>query len=296
MPTVVPARRVFAFGGALVFVLVGGAATAGDADAASAAYSGRYVALGDSYVSGPLIPAQSGGECLRSSKNYASLTAAALGYTLHDASCSGATTDDMAGSQTDDLGIVINTPQLDSVTSDTKLVTLGIGGNDIGFTDIIETCAGESLTNPFGDPCTEHYTSGGVDQLENEVEQTGPKVASVLQAIRQKSPEAKVYVVGYPDILPEDSDGCWPIVPIAYGDVAYLRQTEKELNQMLADEAAVNGASYVDTYTPTIGHDVCQDVGTKWIEGLVPTSPAAPFHPNALGEAAMAKALESAIG
>ena len=293
MPTIVPARRAFAFAGALVFALVGAATTA---SAASAGSSGRYVALGDSYVSGPLIPAQSGGECLRSSRNYSSITAAALGFTLDDVSCSGATTDNMAGSQTDDLGIVINAPQLNAVTSATKVVTLGIGGNDIGFTDIIETCAGESLSNPFGDPCTEHYTSGGVDQLANEIEATGPKVASVLQSIRQRAPHAAVYVVGYPDILPENSDGCWPIVPIAYGDVAYLRQVEKELNQMLADEAAVNGASYVDTYTPTIGHDVCQDVGTKWIEGLVPTSPAAPFHPNALGEAAMAKALEAAIG
>jgi hypothetical protein len=39
----------------------------------------------------------------------------------------------------------------------------------------------------------------------------------------------------------------------------------------------------VDTYTPSIGHDVCQLPGTKWVEGLVPTAPAAPIHPNALG-------------
>lgn len=290
MPAVMHARRAFALGGALVFALAGGAATAADA-----ATGGRYVALGDSYTSGPLIPTQSGGLCLRSSDNYASLTAAKLGDSLTDASCSGSTTVEMTQPQ-NDLGVTINPPELNSVTGDTKLVTLGIGGNDIGFIDIIETCAEESLTNPFGDPCTDHYTSGGTDQLAATIEQTGPKVAAVLQQIHQLAPHATVYVVGYPDILPESNDGCWPLVPIAYGDVAYLRQTEKELNQMLADEAAVNGATYVDTYTPTIGHDVCQAIGTKWIEGLVPTSPAAPFHPNALGEAAMAKALEAAIG
>jgi len=290
MPAVMHARRAFALGGALVFALAGGAATAADA-----ATGGRYVALGDSYTSGPLIPTQSGGLCLRSSDNYASLTAAKLGDSLTDASCSGSTTVEMTQPQTD-LGVTINPPELNSVTGDTNLVTLGIGGNDIGFIDIIETCAEESLTNPFGDPCTDHYTSGGTDQLQTTIEETGPKVGAVLQEIHQLAPHATVYVVGYPDILPESNDGCWPLVPIAYGDVAYLRQTEKELNQMLADEAAVNGATYVDTYTPTIGHDVCQAVGTKWIEGLVPTSPAAPFHPNALGEAAMAKALEAAIG
>ncbi len=292
MPAVVHVRRALGLGCALTLALAGALTTASAANAST----GRYVSLGDSYTSGPLIPNQSGGLCLRSDHNYPSLTAAAIGASsLVDASCSGSTTVDMTQAQTD-LGITINAPELDSVTSGTSLVTLGIGGNDIGFIDIIETCAEESLTNPFGAPCTAHYTSGGTDQLYQTIQATGPKVAAVLQQIHQRAPHATVYVVGYPDILPEDNDGCWPIVPIAYGDVAYLRQTEKELNAMLADEAAVNGATYVDTYTPTIGHDVCQPVGVKWFEGLIPTSPAAPFHPNALGEAAMAKALEAAIG
>jgi lysophospholipase L1-like esterase len=286
-------RRAVALGGALVLAVAGALTSASAANAADS--GGTYVALGDSYTSGPLIPVQSGGLCLRSSENYASLTAADLGYSLVDASCAGSTTVNMTQDQTD-LGIEINPPEFDSLSGGTSLVTLGIGGNDIGFLNIIETCAGESLTNPFGDPCTEHYTTGGTDQLLAAIQATGPKIAAVLQQIHQRSPHAAVYVVGYPDILPEDSDGCWPIVPIAYGDVAYLRQTETELNAMLAGEADANGATYVDTYTPTIGHDVCQPIGVKWIEGLVPTSPAAPFHPNALGEAAMAKALESAIG
>ena len=55
-------------------------------------------------------------------------------------------------------------------------------------------------------------------------------------------------------------------------------------------------ASYVDTYTPTIGHDVCQVPGVRWIEGLVPTSPAAPVHPNALGAAALSRAVLATLG
>lgn len=292
MPAVVHVRRALGLGGALTLALAGTLTTASAANSST----GRYVSLGDSYTAGPLIPNQSGGLCLRSDRNYPSLTAAAIGASAFaDASCSGSTTVEMTQPQTD-LGVTINAPELDSVTSGTSLVTLGIAGNDIGFVNIIETCAEESLTNPFGDPCTAHYTAGGTDQLSQMISATGPKVAAVLQQIHQRAPHAAVYVVGYPDILPERNNGCWPIVPIAYGDVSYLRQTEKELNGMLANEAAANGAKYVDTYTPTIGHDVCQAIGTKWIEGLVPTSPAAPFHPNALGEAAMAKALEAAIG
>ncbi len=290
MPTAARARAAAALGGALL-VAVSTATTA-----TAAAPSGTYVSLGDSYVSGPLIPDQVDLGCLRSDRNYPSLTAAALAVSgFADASCGGATTEDMTQSQA--IGpITVNGPQLDAVTSTDGLVSLGIGGNDIGFVSIIATCAQESLTNPFGSPCTAHYTSGGTDQLAAAINATAPKVAAVLQAIHLRAPSARVVVVGYPDILPEYNNGCWPLEPLAYGDVSYLRSTEKRLNSMLASAAAANDAQYVDTYTPTIGHDVCQAPGTKWIEGLVPTAPAAPFHPNAKGEAAMARALEAALG
>lgn len=289
MSIAVRARATAAVGGALLLAVT-------TANAAGAASTGTYVSLGDSYVSGPLIPNQVNLGCLRSNHNYPSLVATAQGIPAFvDASCGGATTADMTQSQADGP-IVVNGPQLNAAGADDSLVTLGIGGNDIGFVDIIATCAGESLTNPFGSPCTAHYTSGGTDQLAAAINATAPKVAAVLQAVHRRAPQAKVLVVGYPDILPEHSDGCWPLEPIAYGDVSYLRATEKRLNSMLAGAAAANNAQYVDTYTPTIGHDICQAPGTKWIEGLVPTAPAAPFHPNAQGEAAMARAVEAALG
>ena len=65
---------------------------------------------------------------------------------------------------------------------------------------------------------------------------------------------------------------------------------------MIADRAAASGATYVDAYTPTIGHDACRLPGRKWVEGLVPTAPAAPVPPNALGEAAMATAVVATLG
>lgn len=291
MPLGTRSRGVAVVSAALLITSVA-AATASAATAKVP--TGRYVSLGDSYVSGPLIADQVNLGCLRSDKNYPSLTAASIGSTSFvDASCSGATTVNMTQSQST-LGVTVNAPQLNSVTSSTQLVTLTIGGNDIDFVSIITTCAEESLTNPFGDPCTSHYTSGGTDQLAALINATEPKVATVLKEIHTLAPQARVLVVGYPDILPQNS-GCWPLEPIAYGDVSYLRQTEQRLNSMLATAAAANSAQYVDTYTPTIGHDICQAAGTKWIEGLIPLSSAAPFHPNALGEAAMARAVEAAL-
>ena len=83
--------------------------------------------------------------------------------------------------------------------------------------------------------------------------------------------------------------------PIAFGDVPYLRAVAKALNTMLANTAAANGASYVDTYTPSIGHDICKSSSTRWVEGLIPGSSAAPFHPHAKGEQAMADALLASL-
>jgi lysophospholipase L1-like esterase len=174
-------------------------------------------------------------------------------------------------------------------------VTVGIGGNDIGFSSIIRSCAEASLSNPFGSPCKNRYTAGGTDQLQARIVATGPKVAAVLQAVRAAAPSARVLVVGYPAIVPDSGSGCWPAVPIAFGDVPYLRGVHKSLNGMLAATAAANGASYVDVYTPSIGHDACRNETNRWVEGLIPATAAAPFHPNAAGERAMATTVLAAL-
>jgi lysophospholipase L1-like esterase len=274
------------------------AAAAALLPAAASASSGppRYVSLGDSYTSGPFIPRQTGrpAGCLRSTRNYPRLAAAALGDSLTDVSCAGATTADMTSPQSVPLGT--NPPQLSALSPATSLVTLQIGGNDIGFLSIVATCAELSFTDPYGSPCKDYYTSGGTDRLAQAVRATAPKVAAVLAGIGQRAPRARVLVAGYPVILPASGSGCWPAVPIAHGDVPYLRGVEQRLNRMLAAEAAAHGAGYLDTYTPSIGHDVCEPRGTRWVEGIAPTSPAAPVHPNELGEQSMARAVLAAVG
>ncbi len=64
---------------------------------------------------------------------------------------------------------------------------------------------------------------------------------------------------------------------------------------MLAATAAAHGVTFVNTYAAGVGHDACQHAGTKWVEGLIPTSLAVPFHPNALGEQAMAREVLPAL-
>ncbi|MDT0530281.1 SGNH/GDSL hydrolase family protein [Micromonospora sp. DSM 115977] len=286
LPFLRAASRLAAFAAATAGVLLTLAAPAN-----AAAPTGRYVALGDSYTSGPLIPTQVDLNCLRSNRNYPSLVAASVGSSaLADVSCSGATTEDILVGGSGALGISLP-PQLSAVTPDTTLVTVQIGGNDIGFSGIITDCAEASLSSPLGSPCKNRYTAGGVDQLQARIAATAPKVTAVLQAVHRAAPGARVVVLGYPAIVPDSGYGCWPVVPIAYQDVPYLRSVHKSLNGMLASTAAANNATYADVYTPSVGRDTCKSSGTRWVEGLVPQNAAAPFHPNARGEQGMANAL-----
>jgi lysophospholipase L1-like esterase len=272
----------------VVLVSLAGTLSVGAAGASAANWAG----LGDSYAAGPLIPNQqlSPLGCLRSDHNFAHLAAAALGRSLADASCSGAKTDDMTAPQ--DVTPGQNPPQFNALTTDTQIVTLQIGGNDIGFTSILENCA---TANPFAHPCRDKYVVNGHDTLADKIAATAPKVATVLQGIHARSPGARVFVVNYAAILPETGSGCWPQVPIAFSDVPYLRSVEKNLNAMLAQQAAANGARIVDDYTASIGRDACKSSSTRWVEPLVPANAAAPFHPNARGEAGIAAEVVSAV-
>jgi lysophospholipase L1-like esterase len=279
-------------GWARTFALALGLAAALALLAAGGARAANYVSLGDSYAAGPLIPNQSLSPigCLRSDHNYAHDAAPGIGLTLRDPSCSGATTVDMTQPQEVEFGP--NPPQFNSLDASTTVVSLTIGGNDIGFAEVAESCI---TINPFSHPCLDKYDPGGKDQLAERIAATAPKVAAVLQGIHSLAPAAKIYVVNYPAIFPETGFGCWPQMPIGFQDVPYLRSTERNLNAMLATQAAANGATLVDWYKASIGHDACKSTSTRWVEPLVPGTLAAPIHPNKTGMEGGAAALLAAV-
>ncbi|MFF4355117.1 SGNH/GDSL hydrolase family protein [Streptomyces sp. NPDC001530] len=254
------------------------AGTAAASTAPESRHKVDYVALGDSYAFAPLMPTQVDATCLRSDQNYPSLVARSRSATLTDVSCAGATTDDMTAPQTD--GVLA---QFDALDRGTDLVTVTIGGNDIGFSTVLGTCAHLTSGDPAGAPCRSHYAGTGADQVTDAIARTAPKVAQVLRGIHRRAPHARVVVVGYPDLFPEDAVGCTSSkVPLAAGDFAWLRDKEKDLNAMLARQARHGGTEYVNTYTPTLGHDLSKPTGER---------PAAPVHPNATGENVMATAV-----
>ena len=119
-------------------------------------------------------------------------------------------------------------------------------------------------------------------------------MAAVLQGIASRSPQAKTYVVNYSAIFPHDGPGCYPQMPVADGDVPWLRAKQEELNAMLATQASANGARLVDVYAASRGHDACSLPGVRWVEPVTPASPAAPVHPNLIGMRAMANLIVAA--
>jgi hypothetical protein len=259
----------------------------------------EYVALGDSFTSGPLVLPHDTTwvpqDCGQSIFNYPHRAAAAIGATsFTDVSCGGATLDDLYAAQD---GLVlggVNAPQLDAVGPDTDVVTLGMGGNDVGFVGLALGCI-RLLGPPFEQPCSPAYTAGGIDQVSEKIAAVGPEVASALQAIHAKAPDAEVFVVGYPTSLPDSGIACWPYVPILQADMPYLVAKFKEMNAMLAERAVANGATYIDVYTPSIGHDACQLPLVAWVNGLVLVPPSFPAHPNQLGLAASGAVVADAI-
>jgi lysophospholipase L1-like esterase len=274
-------------GSTLAALAVTGALVAAAAPANATQPYEKYVALGDSYASvGSLLDVSGTSGCFRSASNYAHDLAKDLGVgSLTDETCGSAVTDDMTQPQNTGLGT--NPPQFDGLTADTDLVTLTIGGNDFGFVNIATTCVTMGALSPIGNPCQQHYTVNGVDQLVTAINTVVvPKVVAVIQGIKQRAPHATIAVVGYLPLLPPQN-GCWPSLPIANGDATWLYGIERQLDAAIATQATDNGAIGVDPSGIT-GHDACQFPWIRWVEPLLPLAPTSPLHPNATGQSNLA--------
>lgn len=259
--------------------------TAPSGPADSPAYA-RYVALGDSYSAGPLIPTTDlAGGCTRSDHNYPSLVARRLGVrTFTDATCSAATTLNLTQPQHPFEGSTIP-PQLSSLTKDTDLVTIGIGGNDLNlFGTLIQTCTGLRSQDPQGSPCTKRLATLGPD-LDAATATIADNVARALRAIRQRAPRADILLVGYLRLVPDR--GSCEALPLAAGDYPEGRRISRALNQALKRAARRTHTGFVDAYALSRGHDICS--AEPWVNGQVTNRQRAlAYHPFAAGMRAVA--------
>jgi len=234
------------------------ALAAGDVD--------RYVALGDSFTAGPLIPqVVPAFGCVRSTHDYPALLGARLGVrSLVDVSCSGADTTDLRRPQA--TGFAAVPPQLSALSPGTDLVTLGIGGNDVDvYRRLVTVCPRVRSRDPGGAPCRAHFRGPDGDRLLAALARTGARLDRAVAQIRARAPRATVLVVGYPRIAPARGT-CPDALPFAAGDYRYADLVERRLNGELRRAARAHRVGFVDTYAASRGHDVCAGADA-WVNG-----------------------------
>ncbi|MEV0737799.1 SGNH/GDSL hydrolase family protein [Streptomyces sp. NPDC050549] len=238
------------------------ASTSAETSVVSTGGGSPYVALGDSYASGAGPAGVKDTECDRTSGSHPSpiakfFTVAGPRHTFKDVTCSGATTRDFRNARGS------GPRQINALNPDTGLVTPPLGGNGVGFSSVLAACARLASPDRDGSPCERYFTADGKDVLEERVATMEGRVRGVLADIRRRSPHAKVIVVGYPALFPDDGAAC-PEVPFAKGDFAHLRDTTKKADRALARQAVAAGAgtSFADTYTRRSA-TTCDDPATN---------------------------------
>jgi lysophospholipase L1-like esterase len=239
----------------------------------AAAEAGEYVALGDSYASGVGTREYDpeSGDCKRSPHAYPVIDAARIGATLTFAACSGAQTADVVANQ---LG------GLDSATS---WVSIQVGGNDAGFSDVITECA----LPEWASDCP-----GAVAEAQGIITGTLPgRLDGLYNEISARSPAAEVVVVGYPRLfMGEDCNAATFFSP---EDQQILNETADLLNSTIGGVAGGHGYAFIDPIPAFVGHAVCDDV--EWINGL--SNPIIEsYHPNRDGQVGYADLVDDVLG
>ena len=192
----------------------------------------------------------------------------------------------------DALAVFDSVTQLDALTPTTDLVTLGIGGNDGRvFGTLVTTCVGLALKDPDGSPCADLGERPG-SQVRALVAGMPDTIEAAVEAIQRRAPQARVVVVGYPQIFP-GSGTCDERLPLASGDVPYARDLMRRIATAQEQGARAAGAEYVDLVSATEGHDICSD--DPWVAGIVPERPALAYHPYAEEQQAVARLLKELL-
>ncbi|MGZ2355635.1 SGNH/GDSL hydrolase family protein [Streptomyces sp. 372A] len=250
--------RLVAFSSSLLLgavVALTGAATA------NAAASVDYVALGDSYSSGVGSGSyiSSSGDCKRSTLAYPSLWASAHSpASFSFTACSGARTGDVIANQ------------LGPLNSSTDLVSISIGGNDAGFSDVMTTCVLQS----------EATCLSRIATARSYVDTTLPaKLNSVYDAIEAKAPAAHVVVLGYPRFY-KIGGSC--VVGLSDKVRTAINGAADYLNAATAKRAADHGFSFGDVTSAFTGHEICS--GSAWLHSLNWLNIGESYHPFAAGQ------------
>lgn len=221
----------------------------------------RYVALGDSYSSGDGAGSYgTSGSCDRSANAYPQQWANANDpASFSFVACAGATTSDVINSQ------------VSSLSAGTTLVSLTIGGNDVGFSTVMATCVLAPIS-------TCESAVSGAEALVADLLPT--ELNTVLQTIRHDAPAARIVVLDYPDLYDlSRSSGC---IGLSTADRTALNQGADQLDSAISAAAARNGDTFTDVRSKFAGHEIC-DGSSSWLN-LVTWPIGSSYHPTAGGQ------------
>lgn len=278
-----------------VLLLAAGLTACGDDEKAGAAKP-VYVAMGDSFTAAPLMgPADGADGCFRSVNNYPHQLADALKMKLRDVSCSGATTEDVEGSQKTPRGAVLG-PQINALDPGTDVVTVGLGANDFSLVGrIIITCLQLSIARPGNDgQCRDGDAKAGALASATVLPQLEERLKGIYAAIREKAPSARIFAVGYPRMFPAEK-ACESL-PLTDADATWAHDIVEGVNEVMERAAEASGVTYIDTQTPSEGHDICGE--EPWVAGTkpIPGRAAQAFHPYVEEQRMVTGLLKKAIG
>ncbi|MFK0102004.1 SGNH/GDSL hydrolase family protein [Streptomyces sp. NPDC091040] len=264
---------------------------------AGAASSYEWAALGDSYTAGvfvgnpqPALGDASRDGCDRTENAYPDVVDRELAdfppgkpVRLTNVSCGGAVISDIATTRQTPISPVQppanGWPSVDpqikraGLGESTDVVTIGVGGNSLPFGGMLLKCLEQGAA---GTSCRDHYTNppAGEESIGEKLARVQDEYIEMLAAVHQAAPNAKIITVGYPAVLPDDSSACnrqslTELGSISHADIDWLRDDVlKQLNNTIKRLASFFGDRYVDVYSSSVGHDACQPVGTKWVEGI----------------------------
>ena len=257
----------------LTSTTTGRAATTTTGDPATELSPGdRYVALGSSIASGFGIPVQST-PCGRSSRSYPQLLAEHYDLDLVDVTCGAAAIPNVLAQPQGDAP-----PQIEAVTPDTRLVTISIGGNDIGY-------------NATALLCGEPATCAAPDTLDADLEALPGRLTSMLDAVSATAPDAVIVFVTYPREVPE---GNCPALSFDDAEASIVRSMGASLEQTFVDVVAPTDVVFVDPYADPDDHTGCAPASQRWTAGN-DAPDGTPYHPTALGHEVMAALVIDAL-